>query len=71
MVGHRLWMRYNRRSVIMDLYQRILIRRADPDDIANANAYILGLTRDGKTRQQAVASFVQILFSSTEFRFVE
>jgi len=57
--------------LIMDLYQRILIRRADPDDIANANAYILGLTRDGKTRQQAVASFVQILFSSTEFRFVE
>ena len=57
--------------LIMDLYQRILIRRPDHDDLTNANEYILGLTRDGKTRQQAVASFVQILFSSTEFRFVE
>ena len=30
-----------------------------------------GLTKNGKSEPQAVASFVQILFSSTEFRFID
>ena len=57
--------------LIEDMYQRILIRSADQDDITRARTYIDGLTKDGKSEQQAVASFVQILFSSTEFRFVD
>ena len=58
-------------SLIEDLHQRILIRTADQDDITQAKEYIDGLTRDGKSKKEAVASFVQILFSSTEFRFVD
>ena len=57
--------------LIDDTYQRILIRSADQDDITRARTYIDGLTKDGKSEQEAVASFVQILFSSTEFRFVD
>ncbi|MDB4561647.1 DUF1553 domain-containing protein [bacterium] len=57
--------------MIRELYQRILIRQADQDDISKAQEYISGLIRNGKPKQEAVASFVQILFSSTEFRFVE
>ena len=57
--------------LIRDLYQRILIRAAEQDDIGRAKEYIGVLTREGKSRQDAVASFVQILFSSTEFRFVD
>ncbi|MAI31348.1 MAG: hypothetical protein CMM07_06725 [Rhodopirellula sp.] len=57
--------------LIQDLYQRVLIRSADQDDISKASEYIIALINQGKSRQAAVASFVQILFSSTEFRFVE
>ena len=57
--------------LIRDLYQRILIRPAEEDDISKAKEYIGVLTRERKSQQEAVASFVQILFSSTEFRFVE
>ena len=58
-------------QLIADMYQRILIRSAAQDDITQAKAYIDGLTKDGKSPQEAVASFVQILFSSTEFRFID
>ena len=59
-------------DLIQRLYQRILIRDADAEDVSAAKAYIEHQTSDGDTSQQAaVASFVQILFSSTEFRFVE
>ena len=57
--------------LIQSLYQRILIRSADADDLASAEDYITNLTSRGKSRQDAVASFVQILFSSTEFRFID
>ena len=56
---------------IQQLYRQILIRDADDDDIAIGGEYLTELTSEGKTRQEAVASLVQILFSSTEFRFVE
>ena len=41
------------------------------NDLASAEDYITNLTSRGKSRQDAVASFVQILFSSTEFRFID
>ena len=59
-------------KIVQQLYQRILIRDADRDDIEMGMDYITRLmNEDGKSRQEAVASFVQILFSSTEFRFIE
>ena len=58
-------------QLVHDMYQRILIRSASQDDISQAKAYIDGLTKNGKSEPQAVASFVQILFSSTEFRFID
>lgn len=57
--------------LINDLYQTILVRRADEDDVIQARKYINGLVRDGKSEQAAVASLVQILFCSTEFRFID
>ena len=59
-------------DTIQDLYKRILVRDADTGDIEMGKDYIQGLVQnDGKTEQEAVASFVQVLFSSTEFRFIE
>ena len=59
-------------DVIRDLYQRILLRDADADDVALGEDYIVQQMQvDEAPRQMAIASFVQILFSSTEFRFID
>jgi hypothetical protein len=59
-------------EVIHELYERILIRDADPSDLEMGENYLDRLVNeDGKSRQDAVASFAQVLFSSTEFRFIE
>ncbi len=58
-------------QLVGDMYQQILIRNAAQDDITQAKTYINGLTKNGNSEQEAVASFVQILFSSTEFRFID
>ena len=58
-------------DIVRQLYQRILIRDADTDDIAMAKEYITGLIDAGKSQQEAIASFVQILFCSAEFRMIE
>ncbi|MEM7479191.1 MAG: DUF1553 domain-containing protein [Planctomycetota bacterium] len=58
-------------QIVQQLYQRILIRNAASDDLAMATRYIQEALDNGKTRRQAIASFVQVLFSSTEFRFIE
>ncbi len=59
-------------DVIRDLYQRILVRDADADDVALGKDYIVQQMQvDEVSRQMAIASFVQILFSSTEFRFID
>jgi len=59
-------------DVIRDLYQRILLRDADADDVALGEDYIVQQMQvDEASRQMAIASFVQILFSSTEFRFID
>jgi hypothetical protein len=56
---------------IQQLYRRILIRDADAEDLAMGKEYITQLMNEGKLQQEAIASFVQILFSTTEFRFIE
>ena len=53
------------------LYQQILVRKPEPQEIAVAAKYTAELVEAGKSQQQAIASFVQVLFSSTEFRFIE
>jgi len=58
-------------DIIEQLYQRILVREADTGDVLMGKEYITRLMNDGKSQPEAIASFVQILFSSTEFRFVE
>lgn len=58
-------------EIVEQLYQRILIRDADTGDIAIATEYIEGLVGSGKSPEEAIGSFVQVLFSSTEFRFIE
>ena len=59
-------------EITQQLYQRVLIRDADSDDIMMATDYIdRRMNADGKSQQAAVASLVQALFSSTEFRFIE
>lgn len=58
-------------KVIKELYLQILIREADSGDLAMAKEYIESLLESGKSRHEAIASLVQVLFSSTEFRFVE
>ena len=58
-------------EILKQLYQQILIRDADADEIEMGREYIARLLSDGKSRQEAIASFVQILFSSTEFRLIE
>jgi hypothetical protein len=58
-------------DIIEQLYQRILVREADTGDCSMGKEYITRLMNDGKSQPEAIASFVQILFSSTEFRFVE
>ena len=59
-------------EIVRQLYLRILVRDAHPDEIALGQGYISGLVEgEGKSRRDAVASLVQVLFSSTEFRFIE
>jgi hypothetical protein len=59
-------------EILHQLYQKILIRKADSEDIKMGKSYIQNLMENGnKSREEAVASFVQVLFSSTEFRFIE
>jgi len=59
-------------NILDQLYQRILIRKADTQDIEMGKSYIHQLMDKGnKSQEEAIASFVQVLFSSTEFRFIE
>ena len=59
-------------EILHQLYQTILIRKADSEDIKMGKSFIQNLMENSnKSREEAVASFVQVLFSSTEFRFIE
>lgn len=59
-------------EIIRKLYKSILIRNATPAELDDARSYIEDVTGStNRNRQQAFASLVQILFCSTEFRFIE
>jgi len=58
-------------DIIQQLYQRVLIREADANDISVGYKYVTRLMSNGKSQQEAIGLFVQILFSSTEFRFIQ
>lgn len=58
-------------QLIQTLYLQILSREADASDLTLALAYIEQLLKAGKPKLEAVASFAQVLFCSTEFRFID
>ncbi len=58
-------------DLIKELYLKILIREADSIDLAMGTDYLTQLIDNGKSMQEAAESLVQVLFSSTEFRFIE
>ena len=58
-------------EIIRQLYIQILVRPADTGDVAMAKDYITEQIENGTAREQAITSFVQVLFGSTEFRFIE
>ncbi|MDF1752272.1 MAG: DUF1553 domain-containing protein [Verrucomicrobiales bacterium] len=63
--------RISNEEIIEQLYLEILVRDADTGDLAMGLEYIDELIEAGKSREEAIASFVQVLVSSTEFRFIE
>ncbi|MEM1294605.1 MAG: DUF1553 domain-containing protein, partial [Verrucomicrobiota bacterium] len=52
-------------ELIKILYRKILSREADMSDLSVGAEYIAQRMHNGKTRSEAIASFVQVLFSST------
>ena len=59
-------------EVVQELHERIFIREADGEDLAMGKAYLHRLRKeDGRSMQDAIASYAQVLFSSSEFRFIE
>lgn len=58
-------------AIVDELYLRILCRHADEQELVMGREYVAELMADGKTRTQALASFIQVMFSSAEFRLVE
>jgi hypothetical protein len=58
-------------EIIQELYQRILIRDADANDVSMGYKYVTRLMSSGKSQRESIGLFVQILFSSTEFRFIQ
>ena len=59
-------------SAVTDLYIMSLSRRPDTSELAGAMDYIDALRIDEKiSEKEAFVSYIQALFSSTEFRFLE
>ena len=56
---------------IQQLYRRVLIRQAGHDEVSKGKKYVAELIEEGQPLEQAFASFVQVLFCSAEFRFIE
>ena len=58
--------------VIPELYRRILGRAPSDYEAANARAYVAELeAEESLSEPDALASFAQVLFASTEFRYLE
>lgn len=58
-------------EAINQLYRRILIRDASHQDVLAASDYLATRIENGTSNQEAIASLAQVLFSSTEFRFID
>ncbi|MEM7010984.1 MAG: DUF1553 domain-containing protein [Verrucomicrobiota bacterium] len=58
-------------NIVQKLYLVILGREPDTGDVAMGTEYITQLLENEKAKPEAIASLVQVLFSSTEFRFIE
>ena len=59
-------------GIIRRLYKSILVREPRADEVEATKEYLQTLLQeDGKSMEEAVASFVQVLFGSSEFRFIE
>ena len=56
---------------IQQLYRRVLIRQAGRDEVSKGKKYVAELMEEGQALEQAFASFVQVVFCSAEFRFIE
>ena len=56
---------------IQQLYKRVLIRQAGHNEVQHGKAYVAELMEGGQALEQAFASFVQVVFCSAEFRFIE
>jgi hypothetical protein len=58
-------------EVLQQLFQRVLVRDADAEEIEAGLQWIAAVMAEGRTREQAIALLVQVMFSSAEFRFVD
>jgi hypothetical protein len=58
-------------EVLQQLFQRVLVRDADAEEIEAGLQWIADVMAEGRTREQAIALLVQVMFSSAEFRFVD
>ena len=56
---------------IQQLYRRVLIRQAGRDEVSKGKKYVAELMEEGQALEQSFASFVQVVFCSAEFRFIE
>ena len=56
---------------VQQLYRRVLIRQAGHAEVSKGKQYVAELIEEGQSLEQAFASFVQVLFCSAEFRFIE
>ena len=56
---------------VQQLYRRVLVRQAGHAEVSKGKQYVAELIEEGQSLEQAFASFVQVLFCSAEFRFIE
>ena len=56
---------------IQQLYRRVLIRQVGRNEVQRGKAYVAELIEEGQSLEQAFASFVQVVFCSAEFRFID
>jgi hypothetical protein len=58
-------------EILQQLFQRVLVRDSDAEEIQAGLQWIADVMAEGRTRKQAIALLVQVMFSSAEFRFVD
>ncbi|MFN5741579.1 MAG: DUF1553 domain-containing protein [Planctomyces sp.] len=58
-------------EILRQLFQRVLVRDSDAEEIQAGLQWIADVMAEGRTRKEAIALLVQVMFSSAEFRFVD